>query len=77
MFNPYLSRWGLIPDGEPIITHTSQLLPVITIKDNLKAMLKLTTDTNERVGCDLMVWWNGNGTAKVLKIGRASCRERV
>lgn len=66
MFNQYLSRWGLIPDGEPIITHTSQLLPVITIKDNLKAMLKLTTDTNERVGCDLMVWWNGNGAAKVL-----------
>lgn len=28
MFELYLDRWGLIPDGEPIVTHTSDLLPV-------------------------------------------------
>lgn len=70
MFNRYLRLWGLMPDGEPIITHTSQILPVITIADNVKAMLKLTADADEKIGCELMVWWNGsrngNGSAKVL-----------
>jgi streptomycin 6-kinase len=24
-FNDYLGRWGLTPDGDPIVTHSSQL----------------------------------------------------
>lgn len=66
LFNAWLSRWGLIPDGEAFETHTSQLLPVVVVKDGQKAMLKLTDDDSERNGCALMVWWNGNGAAKVL-----------
>ena len=65
LFNTWLSRWGLTPDGQPLETHTSQLLPVVT-KDGQKAILKLTDDDSERNGCELMVWWNGNGAAKVL-----------
>ncbi|EHG7888649.1 aminoglycoside phosphotransferase family protein [Citrobacter sp.] len=65
LFNTWLSRWGLTPDGQPLETHTSQLLPVVT-KYGQKAILKLTDDDSERNGCELMVWWNGNGAAKVL-----------
>ncbi|QXA91127.1 Aminoglycoside/hydroxyurea antibiotic resistance kinase [Citrobacter braakii] len=65
LFNTWLSHWGLTPDGQPFETHTSQLLPVVT-KDGQKAILKLTDDDSERNGCELMVWWNGNGAAKVL-----------
>ena len=28
MFNDYLERWSLTPDGAPTITTTSELLPV-------------------------------------------------
>ena len=65
LFNTWLSRWGLTPDGQPLETHTSLLFPVVT-KDGQKAILKLTDDDSERNGCELMVWWNGNGAAKVL-----------
>lgn len=58
MFSTWLSRWALIPDGIPIVTHTSQLLPVTTIRGGKKAILKLTRDDSERNGCQLMVWWN-------------------
>lgn len=66
LFNTWLNRWGLTPDGEPFETHTSQLLPVVVVKDGQKAILKITDDDSERIGCELMVWWNGNGAAKVL-----------
>ena len=66
MFSTWLSRWKLIPDGVPIVTHTSHLLPVKTINDGKKAILKLTSDATEQTGCQLMVWWNGRGAAKVL-----------
>ncbi|MBF0034461.1 APH(6) family putative aminoglycoside O-phosphotransferase [Citrobacter freundii] len=65
LFNSWLNRWGLTPDGEPFETHTSQLLPVV-VKDGRKAILKITDDDSERIGCELMVWWNGNGAAKAL-----------
>ncbi|WP_241723631.1 aminoglycoside phosphotransferase family protein [Raoultella sp. HC6] len=66
MFSPWLSRWALIPDGEPVMTHTSQLLPVLTAKEGMKAMLKLTADSSERTGCELMAWWDGRGAAQAL-----------
>lgn len=66
MLSTWLSRWGLIPDGVPIVTHTSQLLPVTTINGGKKALLKLTNDDSERTGCQLMVWWDGKGAARVL-----------
>jgi streptomycin 6-kinase len=39
-FDDALAKWHLIPDGEPIVTPGSQLLPVIY--KGLPAMLKIT-----------------------------------
>lgn len=64
MFAPYLHRWALTPDGEPIVTHSSRLLPVRC--DGAAAMLKFTTEPEERSGADIMAWWAGEGAARVL-----------
>lgn len=66
LFEPWLSRWNLIPDGTPFITHSSQLLPVKTAADGIKAMLKITDDEDEQTGNALMVWWEGHGAARVI-----------
>ena len=39
MFDRYLKRWGLTRDGVPIVTHSSDLLPVR--QDGRPAMLKI------------------------------------
>lgn len=65
-FELWLSRWKLIPDGSPFATHTSQLLPVKTSVDGIKAMLKITDDQEEQRGNALMAWWGGSGAAQVI-----------
>jgi streptomycin 6-kinase len=67
MFTNYLNRWRLTPDGEPIMTHSSGLLPVR--RDGVPAMLKIALSEEERAGGLLMSWWNGDGAAKVLARG--------
>ena len=64
MFQDYLARWQLIPNGEPITTATSHLLPVIS--DNRPAMLKITRAPEEKLGGAVMSWWSGGGAAEVL-----------
>lgn len=64
MFDAYLDRWNLVPDGEPIITHGSRLLPVR--QAGAPAMLKLAAHADERLGGALMAWWDGEGAARVL-----------
>ena len=64
MFDAYLARWGLTPDGEPIATHSSRLLPVR--RDGLPAMLKIAQAAEERRGAEVMVWWDGEGAVRVL-----------
>lgn len=64
MFEPYLSRWQLLPDGEPIMTHGSRLLPVR--RGAVPAMLKIALDDDEVIGNQLMTWWAGAGAAPVL-----------
>ena len=32
MFDPYLAKWGLVPDGHPIVTRAARLLPVLELK---------------------------------------------
>ena len=64
MFGPFLDRWRLIPDGEPIITPTSRLLPVRA--DRVPAMLKIAVADDEQRGGRLMHWWDGQGAAPVL-----------
>lgn len=64
MFERHLERWRLVPDGDPIVTHSSDLLPVR--QDGRLAMLKIAREAEERRGGLLMTWWNGDGAARVL-----------
>jgi streptomycin 6-kinase len=64
MFDAYVSRWNLVPDGNPIITRSGHLLPVRAGGE--PAMLKLATEAEERLGGVLMEWWDGDGAARVL-----------
>ncbi len=61
----YFDLWRLIPDGDPIVTHSSRLFPVR--RDGEPAMLKLAVVPEEKWGAELMVWWNGVGAARVLE----------
>jgi streptomycin 6-kinase len=64
MFDEDLARWGLVPDGDPIVTHGSRLLPVL--HGDLPAMIKQPINADERLGCLLMQYWTGEGAAMVL-----------
>jgi streptomycin 6-kinase len=64
MFDSYLSKWHLVPDGEPVVTHAAQLLPVL--RHGESAMLKLSLEEDERLGGAVMEWWSGDGAARVL-----------
>jgi streptomycin 6-kinase len=63
-FEPWLSRWELEPDGQPIRTHASHLLPVL--RDGAPAMLKLPEIEDERRGYLPLEYWNGEGAARLL-----------
>ncbi|HNH52843.1 MAG: 3'-kinase [Nitrosomonas sp.] len=80
MFEPYLRRWNLLPDGDPIVTRGSYLLPVRMdghINGN-PAMLKIVMDTEEKFGGLVMQWWNGDGAARVYAYeGDALLMERA
>lgn len=64
MFDEYLRAWNLIPDGAPITTRASRLLPVR--QNGAAAMLKIADHKDERIGGSVMQWWNGEGAARVL-----------
>ena len=64
MFAPWLARWALVPDGAPIRTHASHLLPVL--RNGQPAMLKLPEVEDERRGYLPLEYWNGDGAARLL-----------
>lgn len=64
VFAPWLTRWGLVPDGKPIRTHASHLLPVL--HGGAPAMLKLPEVEDERRGYLPLEYWNGDGAARLL-----------
>ena len=64
MFEPWLDRWKLEPDGEAILTRSSRLLPVR--HRGRPAMLKIACEAEERRGAALMCWWDGDGAMPVL-----------
>lgn len=77
MFKTYLKRWNLTPDGEPIETHTSNLLPVGS--PNGPAMLKVpkADDTDEQTEIALRCY-NGIGAVKLLASdGQTTLMERT
>lgn len=63
-FEPWLTDWGLIRNGAPIVTPRGRLLPVS--RDGAPAMLKIATEPEERLGWTLLEWWDGRGAARVL-----------
>jgi len=72
----HLARWDLVPDGEPIETPSSLLLPVR--HNGVPAMLKIAREKEERRGAAVMAWWNGDGAATVLaRHGDALLMERA
>ena len=76
MFGRYLNRWNLVPDGEAIHTHSSDLLPVQF--EGKPAMLKVARSDEEATGNNLMVWLNGRGAAHVYAHeGEAMVLERL
>jgi streptomycin 6-kinase len=76
IFNQYLAHWKLVADGDPIITRSSRLLPVM--RGDEPAMLKVAVEPEEKRGANLMKWWNGEGAASVLaQAGDALLLERA
>lgn len=64
VFEAYLERWQLLPDGPPIVTACSRLLPVR--RSGEPAMLKIAGEAEEKLGGLLMTYWDGEGAARVL-----------
>lgn len=67
MFDDHLRAWDLVPDGAPIITRASRVLPVR--QQGVPAMLKIADHDDERIGGAVMQWWGGEGAARVLARG--------
>jgi streptomycin 6-kinase len=61
MFDLYLARWDVIPDGDPIVTLSSRLLPVRY--RGTAAKLKIAAEQEEQRGGAVMVWWDGAARA--------------
>lgn len=76
MFDTYLAKWHLVPDGAPITSHAGDLLPVRYRGE--AAMLKLAKGDDERAGAAVLEWWNGDGAARVyMRDGDALLMERA
>ncbi len=76
MFEAWLRRWALEPDGAPIVTANSRLLPVR--QDGRPAMLKLALTEEEQAGIAVLFWWAGEGAARLLAAeGHALLMERA
>ena len=58
------TRWDLIPDGDPLHTPSSDLLPALAA--GLPSMLKLARDPTERRAGPVLRRWAGDGAARVL-----------
>lgn len=65
MFKCFLKLWQLTPAGKPIITHSSQLLPV-RLPDSGSAILKIALEDEEQQSHILLNWWAGKGAVKVF-----------
>ncbi|MFJ3047951.1 aminoglycoside phosphotransferase family protein [Herbaspirillum chlorophenolicum] len=67
LFDAYLQRWNAHPDGEPFATHAGYLMPVRLggHPGGRPAMIKISRHIDERIGCQVMRWWDGDGAARV------------
>ncbi|QMV74358.1 3'-kinase [Comamonas piscis] len=67
LFDAYLQRWNAQPAGKPFVTPTSQLLPVRLsgTQEGLLAMIKISQNLDERIGGQVLQWWDGKGAARI------------
>ncbi|WP_233437891.1 aminoglycoside phosphotransferase family protein [Agromyces laixinhei] len=73
----WLRRWRLRPDGDPLTTTSSRIIPVLT-GDGVPAMLRLAHTDEEVRGTELLVALAGRGAARVLEHdGEALLLERA
>lgn len=63
-FEPWLSKWGLEPEGPATYTRAGRFLPVAWRGE--PAMLKVVTEQEEKDGVETLLWWAGKGAARVL-----------
>jgi streptomycin 6-kinase len=74
----WISRWRLTPDGEAFSTPNTGSLLVPVLRDGARAILKITAEEEEMRGANLMVWYAGDGSARVLaREGPALLLERL
>ncbi|WP_454908525.1 aminoglycoside phosphotransferase family protein [Variovorax gossypii] len=75
LFNSYLQSWNAQPDGEPFATHAGHLLPVRLDghPDGRAGMIKIARHIDERVGAQVMRWWD----AMALRACMPSMRARA
>ncbi len=60
-----LTKWQLVRDGDVITTPHARLWPV-RLPDGSAAMLKVSTEAEERNGHRLLRWWDGDGAVRLL-----------
>lgn len=67
LFDAYLQNWNAQPDGEPFATQAGHLLPVRLDGHaaGRPAMIKVARHIDERIGGNVMRWWDGEGAARV------------
>ena len=76
VFDPWLTRWELTPDGVPIAGTWASLLPVR--RGGEPAMLKAGMTPEEKTALDLLAWYGGEGAVKILERGdKAILMERA
>ena len=64
VFDSWLERWDLTPDGDGFKSLAGRLMPVR--QAGAPAMLKVSHAPEEIRGGSLMAWWAGEGAARVL-----------
>jgi streptomycin 6-kinase len=67
LFDPWLERWDLTPDGAAIQGTWACLLPVLWGGE--AAMLKVKVTSEEAPGLDLLAWYDGEGAVRVFARG--------
>jgi streptomycin 6-kinase len=78
VFEPWLERWTLTPDGEPFQTHYNKNWLIPVRQAGAPAILKIATSQHEHAGAALMAWLAGDGAALVLaREGDALLLERL
>jgi streptomycin 6-kinase len=65
-FSKWRARWKLVQDGEAITTGRSNSLLLPVLFAGTPALLKVAADEEEIRGGAMMVWYDGDGAAKVL-----------